>query len=820
MVNRRSFVRTLGASTVLPALSHALGRGASGPSESVAGTRSRVDLNGQWERRVGDKLYDMVEVPSSLRPSGLYQLRREFLLPELSPHQRAMLHFDAIAYFGRVSVNGTEIGTMGPYVPYELDCTTQAKTGANTVELAIADLGPQHAAAGKDELALGVNRGWEAYGGIIRDAYLEVRPVAFIDNVRFGYKLNADYTEAACRAQVMVSSVTETSGTIELVLLRAGSEVARTQKKASLPSGASEVEVEFDVHSPALWSPEEPNLYEIRARLESDHGEDVWRCRTGFREVVIRGPDFLLNGKRLILNGVARHDMWKEQGFTLTRGQMEQDMRMIKAMGANFIRQVHYPHHRYLTDLADEYGLLISEEPGYWNMDFQTMPRTMVELGYRIMERVIRRDWNSPSVFAWLLSNECTLTAETLREGKEICNRLDPIGRLVSAANSMPKEKAKPIFEQSGMDFFDQHPYTFDVNDFDKEAAFDGPSRPLTFTEWGGKAIGQSQIVMQYSVDRLLDLIETHRLAGHVFWSWQDMRQYSRIDAEMRDGILESGVVTEGREPREVPYLELSRLFEGRRHEAEPAATRPLVLPLQWSPWSRKSKFSTVDLQSLVERPDGIKAWTDFEDRMAKFWAGTLPQQELTTGTLPLMLSNVTLAEDQWKRTGRKFLLWQGSEVEIAGVTFRVPVVNGYARPVVLTPAAPEVDIPVGLEGLRVHVLGNVTIPAGYPAVGSDGETVAVYTLRYASGKSREGPMRNGYEVVQSNLIDLATRIDPVATEAQRALLFSKEIAREQYQVLLYSLPLEGGKLASLHCKLSRQVSSGLAIFAIVMEAA
>ena len=123
-----------------------------------------------------------------------------------------------------------------------------------------------------------------------------------------------------------------------------------------------------------MWSPEEPNLYELRARLESDHGEDAWNCRTGFREVVTQGPDFLLNGQRLVLKGVARHDMWKEQGFTLTRRQMEQDMRMIKAMGANFIRQVHYPHHRYLVDLADEYGLLISEEPGYWNMDFRTMP--------------------------------------------------------------------------------------------------------------------------------------------------------------------------------------------------------------------------------------------------------------------------------------------------------------------------------------------------------------------------------------------------------------------------------------------------------------
>ena len=798
-VNRRDFVRTVGASAVLPAIAHLAASPAADAAESPNTTRSRADLNGTWERRIDGELYDIVQVPSSLRPSGYYQLSREFLLPELSPRQRAIIHFDAITYFGRVSINGTELGTMIPYVPHEFDCTRQAKKGKNVVEVAIADLTPDPSGAGKDELALGVNPGWEAYGGIIRDVYAEVRAATFIDNVRFGYKLNAGYTSAACSARAMLSSIAATSGNIELVLLRAGSEVARAQKDVSASSGATDVELELKVDSPVLWSPEQPNLYELRARLRTEGGEDEWLCRTGFREVVTRGPDFLLNGQRLVLNGVGRHDMWKEQGFTLTRGQMEQDMRMIKAMGANFIRQVHYPHHRYLVELADQYGLLISEEPGYWNMDFHTMPRTMIELGYRIMERTIRRDWNSPSVFAWLLSNECTLTAETLREGKELCNRLDPIGRLVSAANSMPKEKAKLIFEQAGMDFFDQHPYTFDVGDFDKEAAYDGPSRPLTFTEWGGKAIGQSQMVMQNSVDRLLDLIDSHRLAGHVFWSWQDMRQYSRIDWEMRDGILESGVVTEGREPRDVPYMELSRLFEGRRHENEPAASRPVVMPLKWSPWSRKNRFSAIDLQPLVERPEGVRAWADFEARMAKFWP------------------TVPMAESQWKRTGSKFLLWQGSEIEIAGAPFRVPVVNGYARPVVVTPESPMIEIPIGLEGLRVHILGQVTLPLGFPLAGNDAEVVASYTLSYASGKTHDVPLRNGYEVAQSNLIDVATRINPQATEAQRALLFAKDIAREQYQVLLFSIPVESGTLSSLRCKLNGQ-QPALAMFAVTVE--
>jgi hypothetical protein len=792
-------VATLGGCAVLPAVSRALERSGSEPAEAAAGARSRIDLNGQWERRIDGELYDVVQVPSSLRPSGCYRLKRQFLLPELSEHERAILHFDAITYFGRAFVNGAELGAMGPYVPFEFDFTRQARKGSNTVEVAIADLTPEPSGAGRDELALGVNPGWEAYGGIIRDVYAEVRPAAFVDNVRFGYKLEPGYARAACQAQVMVSSATETSAQVEVVMLRAGSEVARAGKTASIPPGASTIELAFDVVPPVLWSPEEPNLYELNVNLNSDHGTDHWSCLTGFREVVTRGPDFLLNGRRLVLKGVCRHDMWKEQGFTLTRTQMEQDMGMIKALGANFIRQVHYPHHRHMVELADALGLLVSEEPGYWGMDFNTMPHSMVELGYRIIEKTIRRDWNSPSVFAWLLCNECELTLDFLRKGKEICNRLDPIGRLVSTANSMPKEKAKPLFEQAGMDFFDQHPYTFNIDDFNREADFNGPSRPLTFTEWGGKAIGQSQMIVQNSVDRLLDLVDSHQLAGHLFWSWQDMRQYSRIDWEMRDGILESGVVTEGREPREVPYLELSRLFAERHHEAEPSATEPVVVPLKWIPWSRKNTFQPVDLQPLAEGGESAKAWASLEKTISEFWCKS------------------SLASDQWKRTGGKFLLWEGSEVAIAGVRFLVPMINKHAQALVLTPEMPELNIPVQQECIRLHVLGQVTFPNGFPVVGKDGEAVASYTLRYASGKSREIPLRNGYEVVQSNLVHDATRIDPEATEAQRALVFAKDIAREQYQILLFSISVEGGELASLHCKLNGQ-QPALAIFALTAE--
>ena len=801
MINRRKFVASLGASTLISTAPAALGVPDSPATADASRGRSRISLNGEWERYIGTDLYDVVQVPSSLRPSGFYRLTRDILLPKLTSSQRVILHFDAINYHGRVSVNGTELGTTIPYVPYDFECTRQVKEGRNNIAVAIADLVADPTGAGKDEVSFGVNLGWEAYGGIIRDTYIEVRPAAFIDNARLSYQLTGDYSKATCQIRLYLSSTTDVKGQLQVSLFHGNSEIAKAGRELRVAAGNSEAEVALTLNTPALWSPEAPNLYELRASLSTPHGEDVWSCRTGFRHMVTRGPEFILNGKPVILNGVCRHDMWREQGFTMTRQQMEQDMGMIKTLGCNFVRLVHYPHNRYIVELADQLGLLVSEEPGYWNMDFNKMPQSEIDLGYRIMEKTIRRDWNSPAVFAWLLSNECTLTVESLRKGKAACNNLDPLRRLVSVANSMRKEEAKPILDEAGMDFITKHPYTFNLDEFNEEAEYHGQDKPLVFTEWGGKAIGQSQIVMQNTVDRILDLQEAKLLAGHSFWSWQDMRQYSRIDPEMRNGVLESGVVTEGREPRDVVYLELARLYERRRHDDESPSIRPQVLPLKRVPWLRGSQFRPVDLQSVAAGPDGTKSWAALEASMEKYW------------------STASFAREHWKRTGGKFRLWQLGKTEIAGVPFHFPVTGDYVRPLVLTPEAPEVVIPVGLECRRLHVLGHVTLPSGYPIQGQLGQTVATYTLRYASGKTHDIPIRNGYEAAQSNLIHVATRIDPEATEAQRALLFIKDLAREHYQILLYPIPVEGEKLASLSCRLNGQ-QPALAIFAITAEQA
>jgi beta-glucuronidase len=768
-------------------------------SATLPRSRARSDLNGIWERYVNGELFDAIPVPSSQRPLGYYRLKRNCLLPKLAAGQRAYLHFDAVNYYSRAFVNGVELGVMGPYVPYEFEVTRTLREGNNSVEVSVADLRGEPGGAGKDEIELGVSPGWEASSGIIRDAYFEYRPAVFIDNVRFGYELNGEYSKASCRIEVFFNAAAQTSGRAEVALLQGGSVVARTSKDLSLAAGPSEAELTLVLDVPLLWSPARPNLYTLRVELETAAGHDVYACRTGFRDVRARGRHFELNGSRLVLHGVCRHDMWKDHGFTLTYDQMRRDMQMIKMMGANFVRLVHYPHHRHVVELADELGLLITEEPGHWNVDFRKMPRGRIDASLTVMERTIRRDWNSPSIFAWLLGNECTVTVEYLREAKALCNRLDPIGRLVSFANIY--NEPKKTYDAAGLDFYSRHQYGFDEKKFAKAAEEFGPDKPLVHTEWGWEDPGAGQITYERDFDRLMDQIDAGNLAGHSFWSWQDVRQYTRVDWPTRNGILLSGVVEESRTPRERLYMELSRLFLMRRREATPAGRRPDRVALRVPPWTPTARFQSIDLQELAASQSARSAWVDLESRMAKYWEASW------------------ITADQWKRTGGKLQFWQAAEVDVGGTTFRCPFIDGHARPLVLTPDSPEITVPIGLSCTRLHILGHVTLPTGYPLVGKGGDIAAVYTVRHASGEKQEIPLRHAIEIARANLIHEATRIEPIATAAPRALVFNKDVVRERYQILLFSLPLRGGAIRSLEIRLNSG-EQPLLLFAINAEVA
>jgi hypothetical protein len=127
MINRRSFLSNLSASAVLdgaPAFA--------GQSDPVVNdSRSRTSLNGEREFRLDGVLYETVTVPSSRRPSGYYSLNRSLTLPKLGSGRRVFVRFEAITYWGGVTVNDKVLGAMGRYVSCEFEFTEVAKKGKN-----------------------------------------------------------------------------------------------------------------------------------------------------------------------------------------------------------------------------------------------------------------------------------------------------------------------------------------------------------------------------------------------------------------------------------------------------------------------------------------------------------------------------------------------------------------------------------------------------------------------------------------------------------------------------------------------------------------
>ena len=625
-------------------------------------TRTAVDLNGDWERYVHGKLVDVVTVPSSLASLGLVSAAPQFFASCVCANgKRAIVHFDAINYHGRVFVNGTSWAR-----PF-LICRTNSISpdrrpeGRNTVEVQIADALPEPDGTGKDEIEYTSPGGWEPYGGIIRDVYVDVRPAAFIDNVRFGYQLSSDLESASCTSQVFISSTR--SGfcrSANCHLWWRHTQVATGTATVHLKPGITEAEIKFDAKSLVLVVAGRTEPLSLEGAGQNIPAEDRWQCRTGFREIKTQGRLFMLNGKRLIMNGVCRHDTWKDQGFTLSRRQQEQDMRMIKAMGCNFVRLVHYPHDRRIVELAEELGLIVSEEPGFWNMDFDKMPKAQIDLGCSILEHTIRRDWNSPAVCVWLLGNECAFPGQ-LSEARQ--------GDLRQAGSNSPPGFGCPYLWQVSRS---QESIRRGRTRFLRLARlrirrrisspiwriFRPRASRLPLPNGAGRSPAAEAVFYERDFDGLAGIGGRGKsLRPYVL----ELERYSPIHPQGLGDVQRHPVFRRGdREPGTFAS-QFTRGWrpcstEGGRCPMHRSLARPCCPCARFrSRRAARLKPPTCKRWSILT--SGKKSWSALEAALEKFWAGSV-------------------AEEQWKRTGSKFTLWPGQDIKIAGVSFSAPVVG------------------------------------------------------------------------------------------------------------------------------------------------
>jgi beta-galactosidase len=340
---------------------------------------------------------DPPHVPTE-NPTGSY--RRTVTVPAGWAGNRVVLRFEGVDSCFAVWVNGHEVGTaQGSRLPSEFDVTGVVRPGADNL---VAVRVHQWSAGSYLE---DQDMWWMS--GIFRDVALLARPAGGVDDVF----VHAGYDDGAGRLCVEV----------------AGDPRARVL----LPELGVDIAPGEEVRLPGVqpWSAEVPRLYDVAVVTDAERVE----LRVGFRTVRIADGLLTVNGRRVLLRGVNRHEFHPDRGRAVTEQDMLDDVLLMKRHNVNAVRTSHYPPQPRFLELCDEYGLYVVDEcdletHGFVHVGWRGNPTDDPAWGDAFedrMRRMVERDKNHASVIMWSLGNE-SWTGRNLARMYRYAHHRDP----------------------------------------------------------------------------------------------------------------------------------------------------------------------------------------------------------------------------------------------------------------------------------------------------------------------------------------------------------------------------------------------------------
>ena len=320
---------------------------------------------------------------------------------------RTLLHFQGAGQTTTLWVGSTLIGThKGGYDEFVFDITdavqriapAEARQGVPIAVLCDNSPDLDRVPSDLSDFCL--------YGGLYRHVSLVYLPSLALDAVRILPSVEADGSaQVSIKARLYNPARRDSPCTVSIeVSDAAGRPIHNATQTLTEWSDFAHLAA-FSVAAPELWSPESPHLYRCRVTLTSPAGQTSLDERFGIRhtEFVEHGP-FKLNGKRVLLRGTQRHADHAGVAAAMCDDMVREEMRLIREMGANFIRLAHYQQDRLVLELCDELGLMVWEEvpwcrAGIGNEAFQQNAKGM-------LTHMIDQHYNHPSIILWGLGNE------------------------------------------------------------------------------------------------------------------------------------------------------------------------------------------------------------------------------------------------------------------------------------------------------------------------------------------------------------------------------------------------------------------------------
>jgi len=333
--------------------------------------------------------------------------RRHFggarLLDPHRPGNRILVDFDGVMVNATVSINDQVVAThQGGYLPFSAELTGKVTSGDNLLSVVVDSrclpVPPIGAGYGPHSVD------FFQPGGIYRDVRLRVLPQVFLADL---FARPADVLGSQPRVDIecTIDSATTTHAEGRLLAqLFDGREqiAAQTVTVQADPPGISTARLSLAGFGPvSLWSPDSPKLYTVQATLNVPGiGSHTLSRRIGFREASFRPGGFFLNGKRLQLFGLNRHQLYPYAGMAMgARGQRKDAEILKNELNCNMVRCSHYPQSPAFLDACDELGLLVWEEaPGWHNVSGGPAWHDAVVRDVRDM---VIRDRSRPSVIIW-----------------------------------------------------------------------------------------------------------------------------------------------------------------------------------------------------------------------------------------------------------------------------------------------------------------------------------------------------------------------------------------------------------------------------------
>ena len=380
-----------------------------------SGNKQQLDLPHTWNAKDGQDGGN-----DYWRGTCVYEL--EVQKPDYSADEAVYLQFHGVNASAKVMINGTEVCTHdGGYSTFRADITEYLKDN-NTLTVEVDNSVNDRVYPQKADFTF--------YGGIYRDVEFLIVNKEHFDLDYYGgpglmYTTEVEGDDAKVHVTTFTNDEARRAETVtRITLLDAkGKEVAKAEGH----------DVVLDVPHVHLWDGlDDPYLYWIKAELIKD-GQvvDENGCNCGIRTFTFSPKDgFHLNGRHYPLHGVSRHQDFKAIGNAIGTEQMEEDMELIREVGANTIRLAHYQHSQYFYDLCDKAGMIVWAEIPYIS---EHLPNGRENTITQMTELIVQA-YNHPSIVTWGISNEITISGGRHRKDmldnhrvlQEMCKEMDP----------------------------------------------------------------------------------------------------------------------------------------------------------------------------------------------------------------------------------------------------------------------------------------------------------------------------------------------------------------------------------------------------------